>query len=344
LTQTRSEILEQPEVLARVIGANEEVARNCAASIRWANVKFVLIAARGTSDHAATYAKYLWGAYNHLPVALAAPSLHTIYHSAPNLEGALVVGISQSGASTDIVTVVQQAREQGAQTLAITNRVDSPLAQTAQFVLPLLAGEEKAVAATKTYTAELACVALLSATLSNDKERLDQLERVPEAVAQALRVENLAKEYAERYRYMQYGVVLSRGFNLATASEIALKIKEMSYSHMQPYSTADFMHGPLASVYEGFPVIAVAPRGVLYPNLLQSLNQVKERQAEMLVISDGDEALSLGHLPLRVPSVPEWLSPIVDVIPGQWLALHLALARGYQPDTPRALHKVTLTV
>lgn len=344
MTQTRMEIMEQPEVLRRVIGANEDVARNCAASINWSHVKFVLIAARGTSDHAATYAKYLWGAYNRLPVALAAPALHTMYHTPPNLEGALVMGISQSGASTDIVTVLQQAREQGAQTLALTNRENSPLAQAAQFVLPLLAGEEKAVAATKTYTSQLACIALLSAVLSNDSERLEQLKRIPDAVAQALKVEDRARECAERYRYMQSGVVLSRGFNLATASEIALKIKEMSYSHMQPYSTADFMHGPLASVDEGFPVIAVAPKGVLYQNLLESLKTVKDRLAELLVISDGEEALSMARMPIRVPSVPEWLSPIVDVIPGQWLALYLALARGYQPDTPRALNKVTLTV
>ncbi len=344
MTQTRIEIMEQPEVLRRVIGANEEVARKCAAGIDWSQVKFVLIAARGTSDHAAIYAKYLWGAYNRLPVALAAPALHTMYRTPPNLEGALVVGISQSGASTDIVTVLQQAREQGAQTLALTNRENSPLAQTAHFVLPLLAGEEKAVAATKTYSSQLACIALLSAVLSNDSERLEQLRRIPDAVAQALKVEDRARECAERYRYMQAGVVLSRGFNLATASEIALKIKEMTYSHMQPYSTADFMHGPLASVDEGFPVIAVAPKGVLYQNLLESLKTVKDRLGELLVISDGEEALSLGRVPIRVPSVPEWLSPMVDVIPGQWLALYLALARGYQPDTPRALNKVTLTV
>lgn len=344
MTQTRKEILEQPEVLSRVIGANEEVARKCAASVDWSDVKFVLIAARGTSDHAATYAKYLWGAYNRLPVALAAPALHTMYHTPPNLENALVVGISQSGASTDIVTVVQQAREQGAQTLVLTNCEDSPLAETSQYVLPLLAGDEKAVAATKTYTSQLACVALLSAVLSDDAERLDQLKRIPEAVSQALKLEGQAKAIAERYRYMRSGVVLSRGFNLSTASEIALKIKEMSYSHMQPYSTADFMHGPLASLDEGFPVIAVAPTGVLYQNLIESLATVKERMAELLVISDGDEALSLGRLAVRVPSVPEWLSPIVDIIPGQWLALYLSLARGYQPDTPRALHKVTLTV
>jgi len=194
MTQTRTEILEQPEVLSRVISVNEEVARDCATSIRWSNVKFVLIAARGTSDHAATYAKYLWGAHNRLPVALAAPALHTMYKTPPNLEGALVVGISQSGASTDIVTVIQQAREQGAQTLALTNREESPLAHAAQFVLPLLAGEEKAVAATKTYTAQLACVALLSAILSNDTERLEQLKRIPDAVSQALKLEEKVKD------------------------------------------------------------------------------------------------------------------------------------------------------
>ncbi|NPV08151.1 MAG: SIS domain-containing protein [Anaerolineae bacterium] len=336
--------MQQPEVLRRVVTQNWQRARECAAAIASSGIRFALIAARGTSDHAATYAKYLWGSANRLPVALAAPSLYTFYQSPPRLDGALVVGISQSGASTDIVTVLEDARSQGALTLAVTNDEDSPLARACQFVLPCLAGEEKAVAATKTYTSQLACVALLSTALSGDKARQADIERIPDAVAQALDLEDQVRASAERYRYMESALVLSRGYNLATAAEIALKIKELTYSHVQAYSTADFMHGPLATVDEGFPVIAVASTGALYHNLLSSIKTVKDRQAEVVVISDADEALALGRVALRVPSVPEWLSPIVNIVPGQWLAHHLALTKGFDPDSPRALTKVTLTI
>ncbi|MGI6208248.1 MAG: SIS domain-containing protein [Anaerolineae bacterium] len=344
MTQTKTEILQQPEVLRRVLTENQERAQQCAKAIADRGVKFALIAARGTSDNAATYAKYLWGSVNRMPVALAAPSLYTFYGTPPKLDGALVVGISQSGASTDIVTVLENARSQGALTLGITNELDSPLAHVCEFVLPCLAGPEKAVAATKTYTSQLACIALLSAVLVGDNYRLDELKRVPDAVARTLELEEQAQASVERYRYMESALVLSRGYNLATAAEVALKIKELTYSHVQAYSTADFMHGPLASVDEGFPVVAIVPTGALYENLVSSLKTVKDRQAELLVISDGDEALSLGRVALRVPALPEWLSPITNVIPGQWLAHYLAITKGFDPDSPRALSKVTLTL
>lgn len=343
MTQTRSEILEQPEVIERVLAENRDLAHKCAAAVRDGDIRYVLIAARGTSDNAATYAKYLFGAANRIPVALAAPSLYTFYGSTPVLNNALVIGISQSGASTDIVQVLRDAKAQGAPTLAITNTPDSPLAETCDFVLPLLAGVEKGVAATKTYTAELAAIALLSAVLAEDSESLDELSGVADAVEKALRIEEEIKQIVERYRYMDSSVVLSRGFNYGNAFETALKIKELAYVHTQAYSTADFMHGPLASIDEGFPVLAIAPTGAVYENLVQSLATVKEREGELLVISDGNEALSLAKVGVRVPQVPEWLSPIVDIIPGQWFAHYLALSKGYDPDHPRALHKVTLT-
>ena len=343
VTQTRKEIMEQPQVLARVLERNWPLAQQYAAAIRQAGVSYVLIAARGTSDHAATYAQYLFGAHNRLPVALAAPSLYTFYGKPPRLQHALVIGTSQSGASTDIVEVLTDARTQGALTLAITNTEDSPLARTADLVLPCLAGEEKAVAATKTYTAELACTALLSCALSGDGERLAELRRVPQAAQEAIALEETVRQAVERYRYMESCVVLSRGFNYATAQEIALKIKELAYVHTQAYSSADFMHGPLASLYEGFPLLAVLSSGALYANLLESLRTVRERQVELIIISDEDEALSLGRWGFRVPRLPEWLSPMVAVIPGQWFALALALTKGYDPDRPRALSKVTLT-
>ncbi len=344
MTQTRQEILEQSAVLARVITENRDLAVRCAEAIREADIRCCLIAARGTSDNAATYAKYLLGAQNRLLVGLAAPTLYTFYQSPPRLRNALVIGVSQSGASTDIVSVLKDARDQGALTVGITNTEDSPLARVSDFVLPCLAGEEKAVAATKTYTSELACIALLSAALAEDSQRLDELKLLPGAVEQAMALEAEAESLAQRYSYAASALVLSRGYNLATAFEIALKMKELTYAQIQAYSTADFMHGPLASVSEGFPVIAVATSGALYENLMESLGQVKERGADLLVISDREEARALGRFSLAVPSVPEWISPIVNIIPGQWLAHSLALSKGFDPDRPRALRKITLTV
>jgi glutamine---fructose-6-phosphate transaminase (isomerizing) len=342
-TQTRHEIMEQPSVLGRVVDNNWPLAVEYAQAIRDAGVTNVLVAARGTSDHAATYAKYLFGAHNRLIVAQAAPSLYTYYHQSPRLDRTLVIGISQSGVSPDIVEVLADARSQGALTLAVTNSENSPLASTASLVLPCLAGPESAVAATKTYTAELACMAVLSAAMEGAPERRAELETMPGAVSEALMLQPQVSQHAERYRYMESCVVLSRGFNFATAQEIALKAKELAYVHTQAYSAADFMHGPLASLYEGFPLFAIVVSGAVYSTLYDSLKATLERQAELIVLSDMDEALRLSRHGLRIPRVPEWLSPIVAVIPGQWFALDLALTKGYDPDKPRAIHKVTET-
>ncbi|MHB0877013.1 MAG: SIS domain-containing protein [Anaerolineae bacterium] len=342
-TQTRREIMEQPNVLGRVVDNNWPLALEYAQAIRDAGVTNILVAARGTSDHAATYAKYLFGAHNRLLVGQAAPSLYTFYHRPPRLDRTLVIGISQSGASPDIVEVLADARSQGALTLAVTNTEGSALASAADLVLPCLAGPESAVAATKTYTAELACLALLSAALEGDPARRAELGAVPGAASEALMLQPQVSQAVERYRYMESCVVLSRGMNYATAQEIALKAKELAYVHTQPYSTADFMHGPLASLYEGYPLFAIVVSGAVYQSLYDSLKATLERLPELIVLSDTDEALKLSRHGLRLPSVPEWLSPIVAVIPGQWFALDLALTKGYDPDKPRAIHKVTVT-
>jgi len=306
--------------------------------------RYMLVAARGTSDNAATYGKYLFGARNGLQVALATPSLFTIYQRPPDLSGALVVGISQSGQSDDILEVVREAHRQGALTLAITNDPESPLARSAQHVIALQAGQERSVAATKTYTAQLVALALLSAGWSEDEVFLEEIRHLPEAVASALDEDETVGRLAERYRYISHCVVIGRGYNYATSFEIALKIKELTYVAAEPYSSADFWHGPIALVQGGFPVLVIAPSGQVQPNVLKLINTLREREAELLVISDDDKALALAQTPLRLPvGVPEWLSPVVAVIPGQLLAYHLTLARGYDPDHPRGLRKVTIT-
>ncbi|MCP4542158.1 MAG: SIS domain-containing protein [Chloroflexi bacterium] len=340
----RQEIYEQPEVLTRFLKGQTETAAQIADAIRTRQACYVAIAARGTSDNAARYAQYLFGALNRLPVALATPSLFSIYNTPLQMSNALVLGISQSGQSPDIVSVVESGRQQGALTVAVTNEPVSPLAQAAEYVLPLNAGDERSVAATKTYTAQLAALALLAVQLSGDGELLAQLRRMPEAVKGTLALEEPIAQVAQRYTYATECVVLGRGYNYSTAFEIALKLKELTYIVTEPYSSADFRHGPVAIIDRGFPAIVVAPQGQVYPDMLALTRELAAREAELITISGQDELLQLAQTPLRLPvTLPEWLSPFTCIVPGQLLAMHVTLAKGYDPDHPRGLKKVTET-
>ena len=343
----RDEIREQPALLERWLETQLERARAVAEAIRRRDVDYVYLAARGTSDHAGIYAQYLWGARNRLPVAFAAPSLFTRFdaESVPRLRNALVVGISQSGQSPDVVSVLAEGRRQGAVTLAITNASGSPLEQAAEFALDVHAGEEKAVAATKSYTGELLAVAPLSALLRDEPEALEALMRLPEAVAAAVALEDQAAAIAQAHRDLKACVVLGRGFNYATAREWALKLKELAYVLADPYSAADFQHGPIALVEPGFRVMAVAPRGAVLDDLLALLTRLRdEHGAALTVISDDARALDLAQHPLRLaPDLPEWLSPIAAIVPAQLYCYHLTQAKGYDTETPRHIRKVTLT-
>ncbi len=338
------EIHAQPEILAALLQKEQAAVTALAREIRRRNITYVVIAARGTSDNAARYANYLLSAHNTLPVALAAPSLFTLYNQPPKFGNALVLGISQSGKSPDIVAVLTEAHRQGALTAAITNVPDSPLARAADYVIDLHAGEECSVAATKTYTAQLAAIALLSVTLSGNAEEAAALAAVPDQIAAALKANSNLPQIAERYRYMRTCVTIGRGFNYATAFELALKLKELTYTMVEPYSSADFLHGPLALIDSGFPVIVFAPSGKLLTEMQDFMRKLKEREAELIVVSDHEETLGLGRITLQLPTgVPEWLSPLTAIIPGQQFAMHLAHTRDFDPDHPRALRKVTET-
>jgi glucosamine--fructose-6-phosphate aminotransferase (isomerizing) len=338
------EILEQPAIARRLLQEESENVARIAALIRERNPQYLMLAARGTSDNAARYGQYLFGAANGLPVALATPSLYSIYGAPPKLEGALVVAVSQSGQSPDIVSVIEHGRRQGALTIAVTNDPESPLARASEAVISLRANREYCVAATKTYTTSLIALAMLSTALTGDADRMADLHRVPDWMAQVTAQSDDLIPRAERYRYMDAMVVLSRGYNYATAFEIALKLKELTYVSAEPYSSADFKHGPVALVEDGFPVLAVVPEGAVARELTEFLGGLRERGAELLVISAIEEALAQAKTPFALPTgIPEWLSPLVTVIPGQLFALGLTLAKGYSPDQPRGLRKVTLT-
>ncbi len=340
-----SEIFEQPDVLGRLLTDQRGTVEQIAKVTRAHDLRFVFLAARGTSDNAGRYANYLWGARNGLPVALAAPSLFTYYQQPPRLRDALVVGISQSGQSPDIVSVLAEGKRQGCLTLAITNEPDSPLAQTSDFILDLQAGEERAVAATKTYTSELMSIAMLSIALSGDSKNFAELERVPGWVGEMLKLDDSIAQMAERYRYMDHCVVLGRGYNYATAFEWALKLKELTYVKAEPYSSADFKHGPIAMVERGFPVMAAVPDGEVYESMMGMLRTLRnEYQAELALISNSKEALSLAQSTMPLPQgIPEWLSPIVAIVAGQLFAHHLTAAKGYDTEHPRNIRKVTET-
>ena len=341
----RTEIFEQPAVLRGLLESQSEVAGRIARSIRDRGVRSVFLAARGSSDNAGLYAKYLFGATNKLPVALAAPSLFTTYDSAPNLDGQLVLGISQSGQSPDIVSVVAEGRRQGALTLAITNDPESPLAQEAELVLQTMAGDENAIAATKTYTTQLLSIALLSAAMSGEEVLIEELARVPGLVEESLGLDERIEIAAQRYRYMSQCVVLGRGYNYATAYEWSLKLKELAYIVAEPYSSADFQHGPVAIVSHGFPVLAVAPQGAVLKDLFGLLERlVSDHQAELLVLSNEPEVLDLAKTPLALPTeLPEWISPLVSIVPAQLFCYHLTRAMGYDTESPRQLSKITRT-
>ncbi len=339
------EILEQPGVFERLLETQLPHIELIAAFIRGQPVDYVLLAARGTSDHAGIYAQYAWGVQNHLPVALAAPSQFSVYHSRLRLQHALVVAISQSGQSPDVLSVVEEGRRQGALTLALTNDPSSPLAQAARFTIDLQAGAERAVAATKTYTAELLAIAALSAALAQDEAGLASLRRLPDSLRQALAQEEHIQKIAAAQAAMTRCVVLGRGFNYATAKEWGLKLKELAYVMADAYSTADFQHGPLALLEPGFPVLAVLSQGAVFEDTLHLLRTLREAYgARLLVISDSTEAQALADAALPAPAgLPEWLTPLVNILPAQLYAYHLTLAKGYNAETPRSIHKVTLT-
>ncbi|MBO0796313.1 MAG: SIS domain-containing protein, partial [Ktedonobacteraceae bacterium] len=253
------EIYSQPEIIAGLLQRELVHVEQIIAQLP--PFEYALIAARGSSDHAATYAKYIWASLTGYPVALAAPSLHTLYQAAPRMRGALVVGISQSGQSPDIIAVLEEGKRQGRPTIAITNDGHSPLAAVADHVVELHAGVERSVAATKTYSTQLVVMAMFAALWSKDRQRVVKLQGLPEAVASALKSVPEIASLSERYRYMDRCVVVGRGYNYATSFELALKLKELTYIMATAYSSADFRHGPIATVDSGLPTILIMPTG-----------------------------------------------------------------------------------
>lgn len=329
-----NEIAEQPSRLENVLDLNRAVAADARSVLNGADVFHVVIAARGTSDNAARYAKYVWATRLGLPVTLAAPSLHTRYGRAPRFDGAAVVGISQSGESPDLVAVVEQAKAQGRPTIAITNEINSPLAAMSDIVVPLHAGTELSVAATKTYTTSLMAIAMIAC----DDE---SLKRIPESVAETIDLESDIARAVAHLGPIDKAIALGRGYNHSTAFEWALKLQEMAYVFAHAFSPADFAHGPFAVLDQGFPVLATIPSGPIAADSFATLERaVSERDASVMVLTD---TATTGFPSIRVPATPEFTSPMVFITAAQLFTLHMAVLKGVDPETPRGLEKVTRT-
>ncbi|BCW45653.1 SIS domain-containing protein [Arthrobacter sp. StoSoilB5] len=335
-----NEIREQPQVLAGLLDSGRQQFVAMADIIKRASPRFVLLAARGTSDHAALYAKYLIEISLGLPVGLASPSTLTAYGATPQLEGVLWLAVSQSGGSPDLVESTAAARRLGALTVAVTNSPGSPLARAAEHHLDILAGSETAVAATKSYTAQLLALWLLVDAWRGGTSV--NAAGIPDW-ADSVLADDAVLDVAGSYRFADRIITTGRGYSYPTAREGALKLMETSYLPAQAFSGADLLHGPFAMIDSQHPVIAVVPEGIGGTAMRPVLERLADRGAHVCVVGDHSAALP-GSLVLPLPAgVPEELSPILQILPLQRLALQLSVERGNDPDAPRGLLKVTET-
>lgn len=340
----RQEIMEQPVALKNCKEYNAGLIAKIAAEIRERNVCGTFIAARGTSDHAGTYGKYLMETTLGIPVAMAAPSVVTVYGKDLKLANYLVIGISQSGKAADAIEVLNNANKAGALTIAITNDEESPMAKTAKYHLFCNAGLEKSVAATKTFTTELYLLALLVAEWAGDDSLKKKLDEVPANIAKMFDASEEFRNKAQRYRYMNDCFVLSRGLNYPIALEAGLKIQETCYVRAKAYPVSDFYHGPLAMIDRDTPVFVYAPEGPIVKDMTDIITRLKELDAELIVISNNEELLQMGRCSFRIPATnDDAISPFYNTIVAQLFACELSLAKGLNPDQPRSLRKVTIT-
>jgi glutamine---fructose-6-phosphate transaminase (isomerizing) len=353
MSKMLEEIREQPAALERTLRLGLKAAAKLAREIAKRRPKLIILAARGTSDNAAQFGRYLLEITTGIPVSLAAPSLFTLYDARIDLKDAFIVAISQSGESTDTNLVLERGREQGALTVGITNEPASSLAKIAEHLFFVRAGRERSVAATKTYTGQVMSLYLLAYALGA-KIRLDDLRRVPDWAASALELEEQITARAERYRFMERAIVVGRGLNYANTFEFALKLMETCYVVAERFSTADFLHGPIAMVERSFPMFLFTPSGVTWDGMREMIQRLAALKAETLIFTDTSNAQA-AELNPRAVVIPARLSrrstrpeelytPIPYIIPAQIFAASLAAWKGIDPDRPRTLSKVTRTL
>ena len=336
------EIAEQPDVLEVTIAAERDKLTPIGDFLRQKEIDLMILVARGSSDNAALFGRYLLEVTTGIPVSLAAPSIYTLYNAKLRLKRALVIGVSQSGEGDDINHVLEMSKQYGAFTMAITNEAGSTMAKIADETLLIHAGREKSVAATKTYTGQMLHFYMLASAIGD--RRLDYY-KIPEFASKALELGDEVKALAQRYAFMENCVVVGRGMNYGNSYELALKLMETCYVVAERFSSADFFHGPLAIVERRFPVILFGPQGPTQKSSVDLLNQLKELGADSLAITNDDEVASLATQSLKLPAeIEEFLTPIPFIVPAQLFAAHLSEAKGLDPDAPRSLKKVTKTL
>lgn len=341
MSKMLDEIAEQPSALDRTLTAERSKYHELSQTLSGKDIDLVVIVARGSSDNASLFGRYLIEVTAGIPVSLSAPSVHTLYRANLKLDRALVVGVSQSGEGDDINIVLEDAKTAGAFTLAITNEANSSMASIAHETLLIHAGRERSVAATKTYTGQMLHFYMLAKALGGTK--LD-VEKIPEFTSQALTLEPRIRELVERYIFMENCVVVGRGMNYGNSYELALKLMETCYVVAERFSSADFFHGPLAIVERRFPVILFAPAGVTEKSSRELLERLAELKADSLAITNSKAAADLSTNSLMLPDIEEFLTPIPFIVPAQLFAALLSEAKGLDPDSPRSLSKVTKTI
>jgi glucosamine--fructose-6-phosphate aminotransferase (isomerizing) len=344
------EIRQQPETLARTLDAEAGPIRKFKTLMdsrkSGGKPRLVVLVARGTSDNAAQFGRYLIEITTGIPVSLAAPSVHTVYRKHLDYRDALVVGISQSGESTDTNVVLERARAAGAITVGISNEPSSAITRIAEHVFLVRAGREKSVAATKTYTGQLMVLYLLAHALGA-KIRLDDLARIPDLARAALTLEPDVNALSARYRYMHHAVVMGRGLNYASALEFALKMMETCYVIAERFSSADFLHGPIAMVEPNFPAFLFSASGPARHSIREMLIRLRGLEAETVVIRDQSSpaAAKLASRVITIPArIEELYTPIPYIIPAQLFSAALAAEKNLDPDRPRTIEKVTRTL
>jgi glucosamine--fructose-6-phosphate aminotransferase (isomerizing) len=344
VSRMMNEILEQPEALRRTLEGERLHAVDFRAFARKQQFRLIVLVARGTSDNAALFGRYLLELTTGIPVSLAAPSVHTLYRAKIDLRQALVIGISQSGEATDINMVLESARRSGAYTLGVTNEARSAMARHVDDLFWVRAGRQRSVAATKTYTGQLMMLYLLASALG-DEITIESVSEIPDRVLATLKLEEEIRGLVERYRYMRQCVVVARGINYANAFELALKLMETCYVVAERFSSADFLHGPIAMVERDFPVLLLMPPGKTFSDMKRLLTRLTQLHADTLVVSGKGVRLPSSTRALLVPgNIPEIYSPIPYIVPGQIFSALLAGAKGLDPDKPRSLQIVTRTV
>lgn len=338
------EIAEQPAALARTIQAERVKISRLGRLLKSREIDLIVLVARGSSDNAALFGRYLLEITTGTPVSLSAPSVHTLYRATLNLRHALVIGVSQSGEGEDINLVLQNARNCGAFTVGITNEPSSSMVNLVDETLLMHGGRERSVAATKTFTGQMMLFYMLAAELAD--RALDwSYEDIPDFAARALEQQPAILELVQRYVFMENCVVVGRGLAYANAYELALKLMETCYVVAERFSSADFLHGPLAMVERHFPVILFAPPGVMLAGVKDLIKRLKELRADTLVLTSDLEAAGQCSRAIIMPrEIDEFVAPIPYIIPGQLFAALLADAKGLDPDQPRSLSKVTRTL